>query len=114
MTPEEYRNLPTAKRSKYCNKKVVVDGIRFDSQKEAKRYGILKMRERAREIEYLVLQPVYELKVGVMLICKYKADFAYTEKGSIVVEDVKGMKTPAYKLKAKLFEAIYGFKILET
>lgn len=113
MSIEEYRSLPK-KKMKYGNKKAEVDGIVFDSRKEADRYTDLKLMEKAGKIHNLQLQTVFPLTVGGNLICKYKCDFDYVENGIKVVEDVKGMKTPVYRLKAKLFEAIYGYKILET
>ena len=63
--------------SKYKSIKVVVDGITFDSKREAKRYGELKLMEQAGLIELLETQPVYRLEVNGKLICKYIADFEY-------------------------------------
>lgn len=99
-----------------------VDGIVFDSKKEAKRYAELKILALAGEISDLQLQPEFRLWVspidrkGNLQDCgAYRADFLYMGRsGEIVVEDVKGMKTPLYKLKRKLVEAIYGITILET
>jgi hypothetical protein len=106
-------------RSKYNAKRTVVDGITFASKKEAKRYGELKLLERGGRILGLELQPAFDLrakgggKVGV-----YRADFAYHEKvvGGTrwVVEDVKGFKTPVYRLKKKHLEAQYGIQITEV
>ena len=101
--------------SKYNNVKTVVDGITFDSQKEAKRYNDLKILQRLGHIRNLVLQPRYELqpsfKKGKTYYRKieYVADFQYfdTHLNKIVVEDVKGMKTDVYKLKKKMFEYQY-------
>lgn len=98
---------------KYHSKTVTVEGIKFDSKKEAKRYAELKLLERAGEIENLELQPEYELqpkfrKDGVTYrAIKYRADFRYKDHGKVVVEDVKGFKTDVYKLKKKLFEYRY-------
>jgi len=102
-------------RNKYHNKKTIVDGITFDSKKEARRYSELKLLVRAKEISNLELQPKFMLidkytngngkKVRALT---YVADFQYTTKYGIVVEDVKGMKTDVYKLKKKLFERIYA------
>ncbi len=74
--------------SKYGNKKTVVDGITFDSKKEANRYCQLKMLERAREISQLELQHEFELIPAQMKnggirserACKYRADFSYVTK----------------------------------
>lgn len=122
----------TSKPSKYRNVKTEVDGITFASKLEAKRYGELKLLERAGEIEDLELQPVFALDVvrysatppihsptTALRVGKYKADFQYHRKDrwggfSIrVIEDVKGMKTPLYKWKKKHFEAQYGLVITE-
>lgn len=103
------------KRSKYGAAKTEVDGITFDSRKEARRYAELKILEKAGEIEGLRLQPEYELipkyrKNGhTVRRTTYRADFEYTEKatGQLVVEDVKGFRTETYRLKKKLLEYLY-------
>ena len=103
------------KSSKYGNKKTVVDGITFDSAREAKRYGELKLLERAGEITGLKLQQPYPLIVAGKLVCTYVSDFVYLEKdGRVVVEDSKGFRTDVFKIKAKLFEAVIGFPIREV
>jgi len=98
------------KKHKYNAKKIIIDGIEFDSKKEAKRYQELKMLEKAGKIKDLQLQPVFLLQEGFYYQGKairqitYRADFEYVdEKGNRVVEDVKGFKTDVYKLKKKLF-----------
>jgi hypothetical protein len=99
---------------KFGNKPTVVDGIRFDSKREAGRWQELRFLEKAGHISGLTRQVPYKLFVNSQLITTYKADFVYVENGREVVEDSKGYRTPEFKLKAKLFEALYGFKILET
>jgi len=101
-------------RSKYNAKKCVIDGIKFDSLKEGRRYQQLKLLEKAGEIENLELQPKYDLMVNGKKVGFYKADFRYVENGELVVEDVKGMKTPIYNLKKKMVKAIYNIDIKET
>ena len=100
--------------NKYNNKKTEIDGIIFDSKKEAKRYCELKLLLKAKKIKNLTLQPAFRLqpkfkKNGATIReIKYVADFMYTdENGKIVVEDVKGMKTDVYKIKKKMFD--YNF-----
>ena len=99
--------------NKYYNKKVIIDGIRFDSQKEGNRYKELKLLERAGEISNLELQPKFVLQEGFKKNGKtyrkieYIADFMYEEKGQVVVEDSKGIETDVFKLKHKLFEYKY-------
>lgn len=98
--------------SKYRAKKTEVDGILFDSKKEAKRYEELKALQSEGKIRDLVLQPSFELqphfrKGGkIIRAITYTADFMYldSETGDTIVEDVKGMKTDVYKIKKKLFE----------
>lgn len=100
-------------KNKYGNTWVEVDGIKFQSKREAKRYGILKMLVMAGEITDLKLQIPYELNPGGSFSYKYKADFVYTERGNTIVEDVKGHRTREYKKKAKLMLKIHGIKIKE-
>jgi hypothetical protein len=103
--------------TKYGNRKTVVDGITFASAKEARRYGELKLLQRAGEVFGLRLQPRFPLKVNGHLICTYVGDFEYCPKdqsAAPIVEDAKGFRTPEYKLKAKLFEALFGFPIVEV
>lgn len=101
--------------AKYHNKRTTVDGITFDSKKEAKRYAELKMLEKGGAISQLVLQPRFELQESFKKNGKtyrkieYVADFMYrdNEKNVTIVEDVKGIKTDVYKLKRKMFEKVY-------
>ncbi len=102
----KYNVSPKAERT--------VDGIVFDSKKEATRYGELKLLVRAGQITGLRRQPRFDIVVNGVKIGFYKGDFGYDENGKSVVEDVKGMKTPMYRLKKKLVEALYGFEITET
>lgn len=122
---------------KYGNKKVIYDGIKFDSKKEARRYSELKLMEKAGVIDHLELQKSFVLipaqyeyfprfgKNGKMLkagkkcveqSCKYKADFYYHDKENKcwVVEDTKGMRTKDYIIKRKLMLHLYGVKIKEV
>jgi len=110
---------PFKKKPKYGNKKTVVDGIKFDSAKEAKRYGELRMLLKAGVIGLLQLQVVYRLEIDGKLICKYIADFEYivVGTGETVVEDVKSAMTrklPVYRLKKKLMKQIHGIEIKEV
>jgi hypothetical protein len=109
------------RRSKFGAVKTVVDGFIFDSKAEATRYGHLMLRGLAGEIRNLELQPWFWLPHAVG---KYFADFRYEERvpelwpgddypWRDVIEDVKGMKTPVYRLKKKLVEAQYGIEIRE-
>ena len=100
--------------SKYHAVKTEIDGFVFDSRAEAARYQNLKLMERSGDIQGLSIHPVYPLVVNGERIGKYIADFLYTERGRKIVEDVKGVKTPVYRLKKRLVKALYGIEILET
>ncbi|MBZ0158440.1 MAG: DUF1064 domain-containing protein [Alphaproteobacteria bacterium] len=100
-------------RNKFGARKTVVDGIRFDSAREARRYQELCLLEKTGQIQDLALQVPFIIEVGGKKICTYRADFCYTEKGERIVEDVKGHRTREYILKKKLTEAIYGIQIRE-
>lgn len=122
-------------KNKYGNEQSTVDGIVFDSRKEANRYRELKLLEKAGEITDLKLQVKYELipaqhemgtrirgnKVQTVWRCaekavNYYADFEYKDKmtGETVVEDTKGMRTEVYKIKKKLMLWVHGIKIREV
>jgi subtilisin family serine protease len=102
--------------SKYRNKKVEVDNIRFDSKAEASRYKELKYLEYMGQIENLKLQVPFELipKQDGERSCVYIADFVYDEAGKQVVEDTKGVKTPEYVIKRKLMKFLKGIVLKET
>lgn len=109
------------KGNKYKNEKVEFDGIKFDSKRERDRYMVLKDAERRGVISELKCQPKFtlipaqyheeakQLKTKVKMVKKcdflaitYTGDFQYVKDGKVVVEDVKGMVTPEYKLKEKM------------
>lgn len=110
------------KRPKYGNKKIVIDGIKFDSMKEASKYSVLKTRLNMGEISDLRLQPRFKIADGGMIDQRtgrkmaaryYVADFSYidTKTGQHIVEDVKSVitaKESTYRLKRHLFLLYYG------
>lgn len=98
---------------KYGNIKVSYDGLRFDSKKECERYKLLKILEKKGHIQDLKTQVKYAFEYNNVKIGKYIADFTYTESGKFIVEDVKGVRTPLYKFKAKLLKAFHGIEIKE-
>ena len=108
--------------SKYNSKKITVNGMVFDSKKEAARYKELKALEKAgaimglkRQVKYLLIPAQYEPKMKLAeRECAYYADFVYAEKGCIVVEDTKGIRTEDYKIKRKLMLYMHGIKIREV
>ena len=117
---------------KYGNKKTKVDGIVFDSKKEARRYKELSLMETSGAIQDLQRQVKFVLipsqrepdtigkKGGVhkgRLIereVSYIADFVYQENGKTVVEDTKGMRTKDYILKRKMLLYFHGIRIKEV
>lgn len=104
-------------KNKYGARKVKTpDGQVFDSNREFYRWRELRLMERAGIITDLRRQVTYELipKQDGERACKYVADFVYNEDGKIVVEDAKGHKTEAYKIKKKLMLWVHGIKIKET
>lgn len=121
-----------ARRNKYHNKKAVVDGIVYDSKKEAARHEELLLLERAGVIQNLQRQVKYVLipsqrepdTVGsrggihkgktIEKECAYYADFVYEEDGQTVVEDAKGMRTTEYVIKRKLMLWVHGIRIKEV
>jgi len=93
--------------SKYKAVKTVVDGITFASKREAKRYSELKLLERAGQIRNLELQPKFPLVVNGQKICGYIGDFSFFEGEKRVIEDSKGVRTRAYRIKRKLLLALH-------
>lgn len=142
MTVTSFTNVRYLKgvevMSKYYNKKITIDGITFDSKKEANRYRELVLLEYAkkisnlhRQVKFVLIPAQYakstetykkgenkgQLKRGVLLEreCSYIADFVYIDAdGKKVVEDTKGMRTKDYIIKRKLMLATYGIRISEV
>lgn len=99
--------------------------VKCASKAEAKRFGELILLERGKKISGLEFHPKYALNaftadpMGRFLfgIANYIGDARYVEHGKEVVEDVKGMATPVFKLKAKWFRACYPhieFRVLKV
>ena len=122
-------------KNKYQALKCSVNGIEFDSRKEARRYQELLLLQRAKEIsnlrmqvKYVLIPAQYEsyerhgkngqrLKDGQRLLekeCSYIADFVYEENGKEIVEDTKGIKTKGYIIKRKLMLFIHGIRVKEV
>lgn len=127
--------------NKYRNKKTIVDGIEFDSKREADRWRELKLLEIAGAITNLQRQVKFELipkqvetvprygkdgkrlkdkEVTVEKACDYIADFVYEMNGEKIVEDVKGYRDPSsaayakFVIKRKLMLFSYGIKVREV
>ncbi len=105
--------------NKYGAIQTTIDGIRFDSRAEARRYSELKLLEMAGEISDLKCHPQFELQPKfkhngetIRAIC-YTADFSYMEDGRLIVEDVKSTatKTTAFQLRRRLL--LYKYQALE-
>jgi hypothetical protein len=102
-------------KSKYSAVRTEVDGIKFASKRESKRYGELKMLQLAQEITDLRLQVPYELNPCGTFSYKYVADFVYKDRqGNEIVEDVKGFRNQIYRKKAKLMLKVHGIRVKET
>lgn len=102
-----------SKRPKYGNKKTLVNGIEFDSMKEANRFRELQMLEKSGLIADLRIQQRFEVvpKAGGNKRARYYiADFTYTEGGKKIIEDTKSeitKKNPVYSLKKALVQWQY-------
>ena len=108
---------------KYNNRKIIVDGITFDSKKEAGRYKELKILERAIPAQYEHTGEVYAIgnnkgkpKKGRLIEreCAYYADFVYNQNGETIVEDTKGVRTTEYVIKRKLMLYVHDIRIKEV
>lgn len=103
------------RKNKFGNRITLLDGIKFDSEKEARRYSELKLLQRAGEIKDLELQVKFELQPSykkngkTVKSINYVADFVYYDlkKKQTIVEDTKGYRTKEYILKKKIFEYKY-------
>ena len=114
--PTVYNPKRRGSRPKYGNKKVTVQGIKFDSKWESERYLYIKSLELAGRVRNLELQVRFSLEVNGQKICTYIADFRYEKENAngdweTIVEDAKGVETPEFKLKKKLMKACLGIEI---
>lgn len=121
------RNFINFRPKKYGNKTCFVDGIRFDSRREADYYGQLKMEKRAklikdfeRQVEFDLYGWGYSNPEGGLCkkrVCSHIVDFFVTlNDGEKEVREVKGFATDIWDLKRKLFEANYpgiNYKVIK-
>lgn len=108
--------------SKYRNKRVLVDGQHFDSQREANRWWDLRMLEKGGEISQLERQVAFVLAPAVNLhgekrkktALRYVADFRYfhVKTGAFVVEDAKGFESPVSRIKRHLMKSVHGIDVV--
>lgn len=104
--------LVKKKRAKYGAKRMTLDGYKFDSRAEGNRYAQLRQQEQMGAITDLKIHPLYPLEVHGVHIASYEADFSYRVAGtnsakSLVIEDVKAVRTPEFKIKWKLAQVLY-------
>ena len=122
---EKSLKRPILKGAKYRNQPTIVEGHRFDSKKEARRYQELRYLEQKGVIENLSLQVAFVLAPSVRFedeprakpALKYVADFVYSEGGRRIVEDVKSgatAKAAAYRIKRHLMKAVHGIEVMEV
>lgn len=116
LTREEGRQLLSQKKkptNKYNAKRVLLDGICFDSKAEANYYAALKLREKANEVTDIELQRWYDLIVNGVLVARYRADFTFYDRllRNRRIIDVKGVETRDFKMKRKLMKACFGLDI---
>ncbi|MBE9491071.1 MAG: DUF1064 domain-containing protein [Bacteroidetes bacterium] len=98
------------KRPKYNAKRTEVDGIKFDSKKEATYFVTLKSLEKNGDIIFFLRQVPFHLPGGVKYVCDFQEFWA---DGTVKFVDVKGFKTAMYKAKKKMVESIYPIQITE-
>jgi hypothetical protein len=123
ITAAEYRKIHAktekhkaqATRVKFGNEKCKIDGITFDSKKEAKYYGLYKLLVATRELKKFDVHVRYPLEVNGVLVCVYVADFVlHYPNGKITVVDIKGDATvglSVFRIKKQLMKACHGLNI---
>ena len=113
-----------SRRNKYGARKVVVDGLKFDSLREANRWGFLQALQRLNKISQLERQVTFVLAPGVKFrgekrakpALRYVADFRYfnPDEAVVVVEDAKGRQTEAFRIKRHLMKSVHGIDVRIT
>jgi len=116
LTREQYlaEVAPKKRGNKYGAKKTVVDGITFDSKREAEVYGDLKLLEKAGKISGFTRQRKFNLIVEDEIVGAYFADFCFIDHdqdGRLRVIDVKGFDTKLSAWKRKHVKALYGIEV---
>ena len=98
------------RKHKFNAKLTELDGIKFSSKKEAKYYSVLKIRQRAGEVIFFLRQVPFYLPGDVKYVCDFQE---FWTDGTVHFIDVKGFRTPQYKAKKKMVEAMYPVEIEE-
>lgn len=115
MSRHQFQTLQAkpAKRQKYNAKRVLLDGIVFDSKAEASYYAHLKLRERAGEVTDVELQRPYAFVYEGVLLGTYRADFVFWDNATRRrrVVDVKGVATPMFRQKQKMMKAFHKIEV---
>lgn len=120
MKPARFPGASHAARYKYRNKPVVVDGVRFDSKREAARWERLCGYEQCGLITNLERQVTYVLAPSVKIegekrarpALRFKVDFRYVdEDGKTVVEDAKGVADTAFRIRQHLMKSVHGIDV---
>jgi len=120
LTGHALKLVPRTPGSKYGNRKITAgDGGKFDSLAELRRWSHLQMLQRGGHISDLRRQVVFEMVPSVKFAgaararpaIRYIADFVYLDQGIEVIEDVKGVETPEFKIKRHLMKALLGREV---
>lgn len=98
-------------RHKFGAKRTELDGIKFASKKEATYYQSLNLTIKSGKLLFFLRQVPFHLPGGVKYVCDF---MEFWEDGEVRVVDVKGMRTPAYKAKKRMVEALYPITIIEV
>ena len=104
-------NAARFRANKFGATRTEVDGIKFDSKKEARRFVQLRLLEQSGEISFFLRQVPLHLPGGVKMVVDF---LIFWSDGTCVFEDVKGMHTPIYIAKKKMVESVYPIVIHET
>ena len=111
------RKASKVKYSKYKNKPVELDGIKFASRRERNRFSELKILQRAGHISKLTAHPKFVLLVdGGSFVGTYTPDSLYFENGELIIEDVKSpatQKNSLYRWKKRHMKGQFGITIRE-
>lgn len=97
-----------SRRSKFGAVPTVVDGIRFDSKREARYYEELKLRVLNGEVRYFLRQVPLHLPGGTKLVVDFLEVLC---DGRLRYVDVKGHETAVFKVKRREVEAAYPVRI---
>lgn len=95
-------------RHKYNAKPTVVDGIRFDSKREAQYYCDLKLRVKAGEVLFFLRQVPIHLPGGTKLVIDFQE---FHSDGTVHFVDSKGKETEGFKIKRREVEHHYPFEV---